>query len=95
MTEKYKLFLDKIKVHENLLKKEVELAKEFESDAPYVDDFQKKKIVERDEESIIFISKKEINEFKYNKDCDEIYHNRITGQALNYWLDFVVDKVKV
>lgn len=95
MTEKYKLFLDKVKVHENHLEKEVKLSKEFGLEAPYIDDYLKKKIANEDEESIVFISKIEINEFKYNKNHDEIYHNRITGEALNYWLDFVLDKVKV
>lgn len=94
MTENYKLFTDRIKLHESHLKKEVKLSKEFGSDTSYIDDYQKKKIVDEDYESIIFISKREINEFKYSKLDDEIYHNCITGKALNIWLDFVVNKVK-
>ncbi|MEK4303640.1 hypothetical protein [Oceanobacillus sp. FSL K6-0251] len=95
MTEKYRLFLDKIKIHENHLKKEVKLAHELEGNSPYIDDYQKKKIIDEDGETIVFISKIEINEFKYSKERDEIYHNRITGQALNYWLDFFINKVKI
>ncbi|WP_339233770.1 hypothetical protein [Oceanobacillus sp. FSL W7-1281] len=95
MTEKYKLFLDRIKIHENHLKKEVKLAQELEGKSPYIDDYQKKKIINEDGETIVFISKIEINEFKYSKERDEIYHNRITGKALNLWLDFVINKVKV
>lgn len=95
MTEKYKLFLDRIKVHENHLKSEVKLAKELGGKSPYIEDYQKKKIIDEDGETVVFISKIEINEFKFNKEHDEIYHNRITGKALNLWLDFVIDKVKV
>ncbi|WP_193063023.1 hypothetical protein [Oceanobacillus oncorhynchi] len=95
MSEKYKLFLDRVKVHENHLKSEVKLAKELEGKSPYIDDFLKKKIIDEDGETVVFISKIEINEFKYCKERDEIYHNRITGKALNLWLDFVIDKVKV
>ncbi|WP_339183349.1 hypothetical protein [Oceanobacillus sp. FSL W7-1293] len=95
MTEKYRLFLDRIKVHEEHLQKEVKLAQELGGKSPYIDNYQKKKIIDEDGETVVFISKIEINEFKYSKDRDEIYHNRITGKALNYWLDFVIDKVRV
>lgn len=95
MTEKYKLFLDRIKVHENHLKSEVKLAKDLEGKSPYIDEYQKKEFIDEHDETIVFISKIEINEFKYSKEHDEIYHNRITGEALNLWLDFVIDKVRV
>ncbi|WP_080875272.1 hypothetical protein [Oceanobacillus timonensis] len=95
MTENYKIFLDAVKMHEDHLKAEIKASLELESESPYIDDYQKRKTIDGDNEIVIFISNKEINEFNYNKDIDKHYHNRITGKALNLWLDYVIDKVKV